>query len=94
MEFAVGDVVRQGVRLREPQQRRRRDMRGVSVLLGMGRQMAVGRANRGRRALRDARDDVFEDGDGCVGDGDGGVAVVQDGREQGRGLRGQTWLPQ
>lgn len=37
--------------------------------------MAVGRANRGRRALRDARDDVFEDGDGCVDDGGGGVVV-------------------
>lgn len=38
--------------------------------------MAVGGIDRGRRALRDARDDVFEDGDGCVGDGGGGVVVV------------------
>ena len=37
--------------------------------------MAVGRANRGRRALRDARDDVFKDGDGGAGDGGGGVVV-------------------
>ena len=39
--------------------------------------MAVGRANRGRRALRDARDDVFANGDGCVGDGGGGVVVAR-----------------
>ena len=39
--------------------------------------MAVGRADHRRRALRDARDDVFEDGDGCVGDGGGGVVVAR-----------------
>ena len=43
----------------------------------MVRQMAVGRADRGRRALRDARDDVFKDGDGGVGDGGGGVVVAR-----------------
>ena len=35
--------------------------------------LAVGRADRGRRAVRDDRDDVFEDGDGRVGDGGGGL---------------------
>ena len=30
---------------------------------------------RWRRALRDARDDVFQDGDGGAGDGGGGVVV-------------------
>ncbi len=63
------------VRLREPQPRRRRDLRAVPVLLGMGRQMAVGGMARWRRAVRDARDDVFQDGDGGVGDGGGGVVV-------------------
>ena len=38
--------------------------------------MAVGWTDRGRRAVRDDRDDVFEDGDGRVGDGGGGVVVV------------------
>ena len=51
----------------------------------MGRQVAVGGAACRRCALRDARDDIFENGDGRVCDGGGGVAVVQDGREQGRG---------
>ena len=37
--------------------------------------MAVGRADRGRRALRDARDDVFQDRDGGVGDGGGSIVV-------------------
>ena len=55
--------------------RRRRGLRAVPVLLGMARRMAVGRADRGRRAVRDDRDDVFEDGDGRVGDGGGGVVV-------------------
>ena len=64
------------VRLREPEPRRRRDLRAVPVLLGMARRMAVGRADRGRRALRDARDDVFQDRNGGVGDGGGGVVVV------------------
>ena len=39
--------------------------------------MAVGGEARRRRALRDARNDVFEDGDGCVGDGGGGVVVAR-----------------
>lgn len=43
----------------EPQPCRRRDLRGVSVLLGVGRCMAVGGAAHRRRALRDARHDVF-----------------------------------
>ena len=51
-------------------------MRVVSILLGMVRQVAVGRAARRRRALRDARDDVFQDRNGGVGDGGGGVVVV------------------
>lgn len=38
--------------------------------------MALGGAARRRRALRDARYDVFEDGDGRVGDGGGGAVVV------------------
>ena len=42
--------------------RRRRDLRAVPILLGMARRMAVDRADRGRRAVRDARDDVFQDG--------------------------------
>lgn len=43
--------------------------------------MALGGVARWRLALRDARDDIFENGDGRVCDGGGGVAVVQDGRE-------------
>ena len=53
-------------------------MRAVPVLLGMGRRgrsprptsargVAVVRKGGGRRALRDARDDVFQDGDGGAG---------------------------
>ena len=64
------------VRLREPEPRRRRDLRAVPVLLGMARRMAVGGLARLRRPLRDARDDVFQDRNGGVGDGGGGVVVV------------------
>ena len=39
--------------------------------------MTLGGAAHRRRALRDARDDVFEDGDGRVGDGGGGVVVAR-----------------
>ena len=38
--------------------------------------MAVGRADRGRRAVRDDRDDVFEDGDGGVGNRGGSIVVA------------------
>lgn len=48
-----------GLRLCEPKSRRRRDLRAVPILLGMGRQVAVGGAAHRRRALRDARHDVF-----------------------------------
>ena len=64
------------VRLREPEPRRRRDLRAVPVLLGLARRMAVGRADRGRRAVRDARDDVFQDRICSVGNGGSGVVVV------------------
>ena len=86
MEFACN--VSPVVRLCEPEPCRGGDLRGVSVLLGVGRRgrsprptsssrMAVGGEARRRRALRDARDDVFEDGDGGVGDGGGGVVVAR-----------------
>ncbi len=51
-----------GVRVCEPQPCRRRDLRAVPVLLGMARRMAVGGVARLRRPLRDARDDVLQNG--------------------------------
>ena len=68
-----------GVRFREPQPRCRRYLRAVPVLLGMGRQMAVGGAAYRHRALRDARHDVFANWRCCGGYGGGGVVVARRG---------------
>ena len=51
---------------REPQSRRRRDMRAFPILLGMARHLAVGRLSIEHCAFHNACNDVFTNRSRCI----------------------------